>query len=196
MGDRVTQRTGGRSARIRDAATTAAVALLAEHRSMAAVTLDAVAERSGVHRSTLYRRWRSAPALVVDALLDRAATTVPVPDTGSFEGDLRAVLDAVRANLVDPVGEGLAVTATDRDPEITLAVREFWDARLALVGGIVERAVARGEIVRTDAHLVVELAVAPLFFRVLVDRRAVDDALIDTIVTTLCRGLAAPAQPR
>jgi AcrR family transcriptional regulator len=196
MGDRVRQRTGGRSARIRGRAHEAALELLAEHGSLSAVTLDSVADRAGVHRSTLYRRWRSTPALVLDALLDRAEATVPVPDTGSFETDLRTVLAAVRSNLEDPVGAALAVVGTDRDADITDAVRDFWDVRLGVVAEIVERATARGEIAVPDASLVVELAVAPLFFRLLVDRRPLDDALVEAVVATLRRGLAPDDQPR
>ena len=52
-------------------------------------SVENVALRAGVHKTTVYRRWPDRETLVADALTDTVAQGVPSPDTGSFEGDLR-----------------------------------------------------------------------------------------------------------
>jgi AcrR family transcriptional regulator len=195
--DRVTKRPGGRSSRIRTAVLEAALAEVAD-RGSSRVSFESIAERAGVHKATLYRRWRSPSALLLDALLARSDTSVPVPDSGSLTEDLLEVLDSVRANLADPVGLALAVTtAAARDDEFRQGAHAFWEDRLARAGVLVERAIQRGEI-RSDVDPVdvLELAIAPLFFRVLVRQEDIDAALVERVVDTLVRGLAgATAAP-
>lgn len=187
------RRPGGRSARIREAVLATTVDVLADG-GYPALTLDGVAERSGVHRSTLYRRWGSPAALVLDALLARSDRTVPVPDTGSFAGDVRQLLAEVRANLEDPVGGAATVAiAAERSEAAADGARRFWDDRLDRMRVVVERAVERGEVADGDeARGVIEVAVAPLFFRLLVRRTPIDDDLVDRVVSLLGRALATP----
>ena len=195
--DRVTKRPGGRSSRIRTAVLEAALAEVAE-RGSSRVSFESIAQRAGVHKATLYRRWRSPSALLLDALLARSDASVPVPDSGTLTDDLLEVLDSVRANLADPVGLALAVTtAATRDDEFRHGAHAFWEDRLARAGLLVERAMQRGEIRSdVDPRDVLELAIAPLFFRVLVRQEDIDEALVDRVVDTLVRGLTgATATP-
>src|SRR3954468_9201312 len=83
-------RPGGRTARTR-AAVLDAVRGELEDVGYAGLTLERVAERSGVHLATLYRRWRTVEGLVVDLLGEIGSTQVPIPDTGSLDPDLRAL---------------------------------------------------------------------------------------------------------
>ncbi|HSL56495.1 MAG TPA: TetR-like C-terminal domain-containing protein [Acidimicrobiales bacterium] len=191
--DRVTVRPGGRSARIRAAVLEAALAELAE-RGDTGISLEAVAARAGVHKSTIYRRWGTPSALVLDALLERSDATVEVADEGTLGADLRRLLEGVRANLSDPAGRSVAVaTVADRDDAAREGAGAFWADRLARAAVIVERAIARGELPDDlAAAAVVELAVAPLFFRVLVRHGEVDDALIDQVIEVLVAGSRRP----
>src|SRR5689334_17894869 len=83
-------RPGGRTARTRAAVLAAARDEL-EAGGYAGLTLEKVAARSGVHLATLYRRWRTVEGLVVDLLGELGKTEIPIPDTGSFKDDLRAL---------------------------------------------------------------------------------------------------------
>ena len=56
----------------------------------AGVTVDAVAQRAGVGKATIYRRWKSKERLVLDAI-GASTEPAPVPDTGSVAGDLREI---------------------------------------------------------------------------------------------------------
>ena len=83
-----TRRPGGRTERTRLAALNATLELLGE-RGYAELTVEAVAERSGVHKTTLYRRWESAEGLVAAALLIGTEQEWDAPDTGSLAEERR-----------------------------------------------------------------------------------------------------------
>ena len=61
----------------------ATLAELAES-SYSALSLGTVAKRAGVHKTTLYRRWRTREPLVLEAMLERAGEHISVPDTASL----------------------------------------------------------------------------------------------------------------
>src|SRR2546428_6377891 len=58
---------------------------------LAEMTIEGVAERAGVGKASIYRRWPSKGALAFDAVVDGILATQPTPDTGSLEGDLAHV---------------------------------------------------------------------------------------------------------
>ena len=103
------RRPGGRTAQTSQAILDATLSALAEV-GYAALTLDGVAVRAGVHRSSVYRRWATKDELIVDAVLASAARDVPTPDTGSLRGDLHAFAQAVTANLTSPIALALLRT--------------------------------------------------------------------------------------
>src|ERR1700749_1245332 len=81
-----------RSEKAQQAILAAAAELLLE-RGLAEVSMDAVAERAGVSKATIYRWWPTKETLALDALYTRWADAAPVPrDTGSLRGDLLELL--------------------------------------------------------------------------------------------------------
>ena len=87
----VTTRTSplGRGTKVRSAVLAAALAELAET-GYTNLTLDNVARRAGVHKTTVYRRWKDRESLVTDAVIDQVASGVPLIDTQDLDTDLRA----------------------------------------------------------------------------------------------------------
>ena len=192
-GDTVRRRPGGRTARVTRAILDAAV------EEVAAVgydgfTFDGVAERAGVHRTSVYRRWPDKTALLVDALLASAASDVPQPDTGSLETDLRQLLDSVVTNLAQPTTRALlrAAAESETTPEIGRIARAFWAHRIALAAELVRRAQRRGEApADLDAEHLIEVLIAPLFLRLLVTGGPIDGAFADRLVDGTLRDLSA-----
>src|SRR5437870_13005488 len=92
------RRPGGRSARVRQAVLDAAFAELGE-KGYGGLSIDAVAERSGVANTAVYRRWPTRDVLVAEALDSRSDRHEPVPDPSTPVGDLDDVCDWVRANV-------------------------------------------------------------------------------------------------
>lgn len=178
--DTVRERPGGRSARIRaDVLDAARAELLAG--GYTALSHRAVARRAGVDPATVYRRWPTRSRLATDALLAVASRTVPAPDTGGLEGDLQGLLDGIVAALRDPVMlrlfHALSAAGAEADGDLSVTLRDFWQARFGPAEAIIGRAVGRGELAAgVDAHAVVETLVAPAYFRALVTGEAMDAA--------------------
>ncbi|MEV4576427.1 TetR/AcrR family transcriptional regulator [Nonomuraea jabiensis] len=172
------KRPGGRSARVRDAVRQATLAELAEH-GYRGLTVENVAERSGVHKTTVYRRWGSVAGLISDALELAREEPWPIPDTGSIEGDLRGIVQLVRSGFDDPeLGpvSSAFVAAAVQDPDAARALHEFFTTRHEQSAEVVRRAVARGELPDVvDVREVIRVAVAPVYYRLFVAHEPVTE---------------------
>jgi AcrR family transcriptional regulator len=194
MATGVQRRPGGRSARVRSAVLHAALEELAAG-GYASLSIEGVARRAGVHKTTLYRRWGNRENLLLEALLQRGEEMVPIPDTGSLRTDLLEYGKEIVANIRTPEAEAIvrAVAAIgDRDTTLAQASKRFWSARLELAAEMVERAVARGEIPPpADPALVVEAMVAPIYFRLLMSGEELDGAFVERLAGLVAEGAGA-----
>ena len=174
-------RTGGRSARVREAILAATFDELVDW-GYAALSMEAVATRAGVHKTTLYRRWPTLDDLLLDALLTWSQDAVPVPDTGTVDSDLLALGGQLADVLNDGVGRQIAafvLTAGLRSDRLTEATRQYFDHQAQRAVPIVRRAVDRGELPETcDANALLTTFRAPLFYRMVTTGDPIDDALI------------------
>jgi AcrR family transcriptional regulator len=135
-------RTPGAERRILDAA-------LEEYgeRGWAGFTMDAVARRAGVGKSTVYLRWQDKDSLLIDAVDARTGGIEDV-DTGSFHGDLVALSANLFRHYLDPAGWAtlrLAVDAAASPSALGTFSARVADQHTAAVLRIVARAVERGE---------------------------------------------------
>jgi AcrR family transcriptional regulator len=172
----------GRGENARRAVLAATVAELTEV-GYAALTVEHVAARAGVHKTTVYRRWPDRERLVVDAVSGHLAEDIEIPDTGSIERDLQTLARALVTFYVGTVGRSLlAATFTDamRIPEIAAVRQQVFTDRLRRAAPVVQRAIARGELpADTDAHAVIEALVAPIYLRLLVTGERLDRGTAD-----------------
>ncbi len=195
--DTVRERPGGRSARVRALVLDATREELLEG-GYAALSHRAVAQRAGVDPATVYRRWPTRPRLATDALLEAARASVPVPDTGRLETDLKTFLDAVVAALSDPrsrrLFHALSAASAEAESDLIETLRGFWKTRFTGAEQMVARAVERGELGRNvDPHGVIEHLVAPAYFRALVTADKLDDDFTQRCVTNaIAAALGAP----
>src|SRR5215213_3688277 len=88
----------------RDGVIRAAILRLLADVGYGALTMDAVASEAGVGKATIYRRWRTKQDLVVDTISEMNRPQEVVPNTGSLEGDLRAMLQSLLAIVTGPAG--------------------------------------------------------------------------------------------
>lgn len=190
-GSDIQRRPGGRSARVRRSVLDATQHLL-DTLGMDAFTVAAVAERAGVHETSIYRRWGTRENLMLDALLSTVHDRLPVPDTGSLRGDLTAYATSLAAHLQTPSGLAMnrALAASGDSPDVADARTRFWDTRYALSSQIITRAMARGELpADTDVRMALEIVLAPLHMRALLTRDPIDPALpgrlVDAVLTAL-----------
>lgn len=170
-------RPGGRSAHIRDQVLTAVGELLVEG-GFDAVDIESVSARSGVHRSTVYRRWGSAAMLVADLVELGAGIDWTPPDTGSLRGDLVELNRQVFAGLTtEPALDAAVIAASFRSPEAASALRRFWQDRYDRSAIVVGRAVERGEVAAdVDAQAVLLASTGPLYHQQLLLGRPLEEA--------------------
>ncbi|MEV4888064.1 TetR/AcrR family transcriptional regulator [Nonomuraea sp. NPDC055795] len=131
------------------------------------LTVEGVAETSGVNKTTIYRWWPSKAALLAAALVEADVLEFEVPDTGSLRGDLVALVEALGVLLTEPPGRDVAVAALGaavHHPEID--ARRFFADRLARERVVFERAVRRGELPESaDPMLVMDLLAGAMWVR-------------------------------
>lgn len=185
------QRPGGRAARVRGDVLRAVSELLIEV-GYDGLSVEEVADRAGVHKTTVYRRWPTKPELVYDAVGVHSAEVVPVPDTGTLLGDLQAFARSVVANIGTETGGGRSrslVAAAATSDQLTERMHAFWAERFALATTIVERAIERNEIAPgTDPDLLIETLIGPLWVRLLLTGRPITDDLADRVARLVTTG--------
>jgi AcrR family transcriptional regulator len=190
------RRPGGRSARVRAAAIAATLAELAEN-GYSALSLESVARRAGVHKTTLYRRWGTREDLVLEAMLDRAGEHISVPNTGSLRKDLFELVQTAAANAASPEVAAMAravVAQMPHDSRLAAANRRYWDERLALDGMIVEQAIERGEVAPdTQPRQVIESVLGPIHLRLLLTGEPISPEFLKAIVDVVVDGIAQAA---
>jgi AcrR family transcriptional regulator len=189
----VQRRPGGRTARTRRAVIDAAVELLLDS-GLAGFTVAAVAARSGVNASTIYRRWASRERLAVDALLERVDAAIPIPDTGSLSADVRLLLGDLASFYRTRLGAllGSLAMAPLEDPAAEAVRLALWNARLEDVELIARRAIGRGELGRrVDAPLAVEVLLAQLHLHLLTLGRSTDETSLDAFARAAVAGIQA-----
>jgi AcrR family transcriptional regulator len=188
----VRRRTGGRSARVREAVLKATLHAVAEH-GADAVSISEIAREAEVHETSIYRRWPTKEHLVLDALLDYSEAKLPIPNTGTLRDDLVAFATAVTAYLDSTLGRTLARSMAIAGDDDTLAAgrAQFWKSRLDLASAMIAHAKDRGEVpTDLDAATALELVIAPLHFRALLTRQPIDEHDIAQLVDALLTGLA------
>jgi AcrR family transcriptional regulator len=188
----ITRRPGGRTARTRAAVLAAVEAELLDH-GYDGLSVDAVAERSGVHRATVYRRWRDVGGLLADALDAGREDGWQPPHLGSLAADLTAMNRDVLEHLTGDRSLSRAlIVASYRSPAAAEALQRFLDDRYRRSEAVIARAVARGEVpAGTDARRVLVAATAPLYHEILLLGGTADDELAARCATDAARAAAA-----
>jgi AcrR family transcriptional regulator len=167
--------------------------LLAEH-GVRDLTVERVAARSGVAKTTIYRRWRSKDELALAVLLDMVEQIVEVPDLGDIRAELIALLDTavqiLGTTLMGRVMQGLTSDLAT-DPSLGRRFRErIVGLRVTEVRRLLERGAARGELREgLDVELVHELLFGPVYYRLLLSGGSLDDRLAARIVDAVLPGL-------
>jgi AcrR family transcriptional regulator len=186
-----------RSEEARRKALSAATDLIVE-RGVGNLTIEEVAARSGVAKTTIYRHWPERASLIIDT----ARSTfehVGTPDTGSLRGDLLAFFGGlVRADLTGKVGRLMPclIDAAGRDPEIEHLLDRLGEERRRPILSIVARSQERGEL-PTDLDLDVAIGtiVGPIVFRRVIWRQPVDATYLEGCIDVALAGLSRRNPP-
>jgi AcrR family transcriptional regulator len=191
------QRGRPRSDQVDQSILRAASDLLAE-RGLDAMTIEEVAARAGVGKSSIYRRWPTKGTLALDAFLDSFLAQQPRVDTGSLEGDLVEALTLWSTAVVGtPTGRALVGLIAESQLDEELA--RGWIERVmrpvrAQHRTMVERAIERGEIpVDSDIDVIMDLLYGAAYHRLLQGHLAITPAFIHTVARMVTQGAKSGA---
>jgi AcrR family transcriptional regulator len=165
------------------------LALLGSH-GYAGLTLDELAARSGVAKTTILRRWPSKAAVAAAGVERLALQSVAPPDSGTLRGDLHTLLHGAAATFVRGPGRFVPrlISESGHHPEITDLLHTVIHTRRQGYRRVLALAVARGELAPTvDQELLIDLLIGPFWTRLLITRDPVTpeylDANIDAVLT-------------
>jgi AcrR family transcriptional regulator len=158
---------------------------------LARFTIEGVAARSGVARTTIYRWWPSKGALAMEGFLDTTAPELAVPSSASVVADMQALLRLVGRLLRGKAGliiRGI-IAEGQSDPEtINAFMAGFVTPRRTEVRAILARGIASGELRgNLDVEMVLASLFGPLHLRLLLNEN-VDDAWIDRLSNFVLAG--------
>ena len=178
-----------RDPRTRSAILAAARTLLARG-GLTAVTIEAIAQKAGVSRPTIYRYWPNAPAVAMAAFLEATGAAAAARAPGNSLAALRQQLHALADAFAAPTGRSVAamVAAAQSETELAKAFRnEFIARNRDATRGLLERCVTDGAIdAPGDMELTLDLIFGPLFYRLLMGHAPISrdfvDQLLDAVV--------------
>lgn len=156
------------------------------------LTMEAVAARAGVNKTTLYRWWTSKDELLAAALTDSDLLAFPVPDTGSLRGDLIETAHGIHRLLTGhttaPIAAAVLAAAPSR-PRLAAIGRAFFADRAAREHPVFRRAVDRGELPEhVDPRLIMDAVAGAIWFRLFLRAETLDEAELATTVDMVLGG--------
>jgi AcrR family transcriptional regulator len=170
-------------------------------RGLSAVSMDAVAERAGVSKATIYRWWPTKETLALDALYTEWDAVRPQPrDAGSLRGDLLALLRPwARLASSRPYGRVLAALLAEAqtDPVFAAEYRQrVLEPRREQARALFARAVERGEIsVTTKTDVALDLIFGAVYHRLLHGHAPLNDRFVRDVVDTALGGIQPSSDP-
>ena len=160
---------------------------------LAATTIDAIRDRSGVSKTTIYKHWPNRLCVAVDAFAERLAEETTLPDTGTARGDFTEQIRRVSAFYASPIGRVFAqlLTHAMHDPAAAewLTAR-FLASRLHGIQQLWNHAVSRGEVRKDiDPDIAMDLLFGPVMWRLMSGRGPLTEDEAEKITDGALNGL-------
>jgi AcrR family transcriptional regulator len=167
--------------------------LLSEE-GLAGVSVDAIARRSGVAKTTIYRHWPSREALLLDACA-QLGPHFDIPDAGTFSKDLRALAQRVFEQLLSGAYAAILLSlmdAAERNPDLAALLAAAEAKLVEAVRTVLARARVRRELRRVpDPSHVAALILGPLLYRRLFSHEPLSEAFFRLVVESVVRAADA-----
>lgn len=179
-----------------EAAIRTAVLQLLTDQGPGAVTMDAVATVARTSKPVLYRRWPDRSSLLRDTLMRIATAAIPHEDTGSYRGDMLAVLRGWVSLFTGPNAAAVQaiIAAMTHDQDLAAAFRtDVIGWRKDEMAALLDRGIARGDV-RADVPVEIarELGQSVLWHRLLITGDPIDDELVVQLVDDVLVPFVAP----
>jgi AcrR family transcriptional regulator len=154
-------------------------------------TMEAVARRAGASKATLYRRWPTLGALMIDAM-DATFQPFPVPETGRVETDVAQLLDGLVTLLEHtrfPRLLAAFIDAAERDPALSALHADLTQRRREPLLLVLDRARERGRLPPDlDPEVVTDLLTGPFFYRRFLAHRPIPPGMVEDVIAEVLTG--------
>jgi len=166
---------------------------LLKEQGIAAMTIEAVAARSGVAKTTIYRWWPTKGALAIEGFLAEMSPKLTYPDSGSTLVDLKKQLLRVVATFRSKPGLVIAslIAEAQRDPDTMTAFLQGYVLPRREVGKkVFLRGIERGELrPNLDIEAAIDALYGPLYYRLLIGRNQLTEVWANKFVDIIFRGM-------
>ena len=156
------------------------------------VSVESLAAKTGVAKTTIYRRWPNKAAVVMDAFMERLLRT-QFPDTKKATDSIRLQMRSMAKAFRTKDGAVLKALLAESqfDAELATAIRERWTLpRRKLALAVLQKAVSQGELRRNiDLEATIDLLYAPMYYRLQRGTPPLSDEYIDEIFDQVMEGL-------
>jgi AcrR family transcriptional regulator len=156
-------------------------------------TTDAIAERAGASKATIYRWWPNKAAVLIEALREQVAQEQPFPNTGDLRHDIHRQLLNFIGLLVSRRGRIFKafIAAAQSDPEFAEAFRTLWiQPRRAEAKAVLEQHKLRGSLPKdVDLEVMLDVLYGPIYFRLLAHHAPLNEELAESITDLVVQGL-------
>jgi AcrR family transcriptional regulator len=162
------------------------------------LTIDDISRRSGVAKTTIYRHWPNRSGLVIDACSRMTDGEEAPPDTGSLEGDVRAILTNIAELLGTARWSSIVpsiVDVAEHDPAFADIHARIQRGHAAPLKAAIDRAASRGDITpKADRDAFAAALIGPLFYRRWFSREPIDTEFLEIIIGNVVGGLRGDAR--
>ncbi|MEU9204897.1 TetR/AcrR family transcriptional regulator [Streptomyces sp. NPDC048332] len=168
---------------------------LGQELGYAKLSIEAIAAGAGVGKHTIYRRWPSKGALLLDSLLSLSESALDYPDTGDITVDLRRqiydAVDLLAAAPLRPLFQAM-VGEAQHDPGVATALNErFIAPQAAKTMARLKTAQDKGQLSPGfDLDLAMAMLSGPLYFRLLITQEPLTHTYVDRVLDVLFAGMA------
>jgi AcrR family transcriptional regulator len=173
----------------------AAALELVEEKGYAALTMEGIAARAGVAKTTIYRSWPGKAAVVMDAVFVESDPRLAFPDTGSAREDLRRQMAAVATLFTEPAFSApfVGLLAESQHDTVLADALHLWliNARRAGAAEVLRRGVERGELrPGLDVAVAIDALYGALYYRLLVSHEPLSTEYARAVVGVVFAGLS------
>lgn len=186
-----------RSQSARDAVLKATWSII-EESGLDSLSIEAVAERAAVAKTTIYRGWKNKGALAVEAFLMAVSPTLAFPNTGSAKEDIRRQMEQLarlyRGKTGRVVCEMIGNGQFDRET-LKLFYEGYLSPRRAAAKAVLQRGIDLGEFKSDiDTEAVIDALYAPLFHRVLIGHAPNNTQFLTFLADTVLGAISTRAK--
>ncbi len=150
------------------------------------LTIEGIASKAGVGKTTIYRWWPSKAAVALEAFTEQAAVMVPIPDEGSLRADLNRFFSRAFQVLNSSTGTLVRSLMAEAQFDSTFAQTfrtTFINARRNALMALFQRGIQRGEVsARSDLEFLADMLYGPMWYRLLNQHAPLDDVFVEHLV--------------